>query len=65
MDDKKEINKDYIITSLRNQFSNYVVLVAEREAMIEELGRDNAELREELQGVKDELKRRDESAKGK
>lgn len=56
-------NKEYINTSLLNQIRNLSYNIAEREAMIEELGRHNHDLQEELQGLKDELKRRDDSVK--
>lgn len=46
MSEQKSLNKDYIINSLRNQLSNANIVIAEREAIIEELGQENKLLKE-------------------
>ena len=56
-------NIEYVNTSLLNQIRSLSYNIAEREALIEEMGRNNHELQEEMQGLKDELKRRDDSVK--
>lgn len=40
-----EPNKDYIISSLRNTIGNQAVAIAEREAVIEQLAKENEELK--------------------
>lgn len=45
-DEQQSLNKDYIINSLRNQLSNANVMIAEREALIEQLGQENKQLKE-------------------
>lgn len=40
MGEQAELNKDYIISSLRNQISNQSMMIAEREALIEQLGKE-------------------------
>lgn len=46
MSEPNELNKDHIINSLRSQLSNYVIMVAEREALIEQIGKENKDLKE-------------------
>lgn len=59
MEDKKQINKEFISQSLVNQVANLSYEKAEREALIEELGQENLELKKELDQLREELKKRD------
>jgi len=47
MGEKAELNKDYIVSSLRNQISNQAMMIAEREALIEQLGKEINDLKKE------------------
>ena len=59
MDAKKQVNKEFINQSLVNQVAKLSYEKAEREALIEELGQENHELKQELEQLREELKERD------
>lgn len=46
MSNQHEPNKGYIIASLRNTIGNQAVAIAEREAVIEQLAKENEELKD-------------------
>lgn len=46
MKNEQSLNKDYVINSLRNQLNNANMMIAEREALIEQLGQENKQLKE-------------------
>lgn len=47
MSEKKELNPQYIIASLRNQVNDLSYAVAEREALVEQLGQELNKLKED------------------
>lgn len=54
-----KVDEGKMITSLSNQIGNQAIKIAERESLIEAIGTENAELKKELEKVKEELKKRD------
>lgn len=54
MSDKRELNPQYIIKSLRNQLSDFSIMVAEREAMVEEIGQELHDVKKELEELRKE-----------
>lgn len=53
-----KVNKDKMIASLSNQIGNQAIQIAEREAVIEAIGTENSELKEELKELKEKLKKK-------